>query len=390
MNSNIAKTVTVSVSKANPTCNAPTGIQVKYGQKLENVSITNPSGNTDGTWSWESPNQYVGALGTKTFLATFSPTDTGNYNTITGNAVYITVEPKDLNITSQIQKGRTLLSTQPQNDIQTGNQALSALSQNEVFTVQYRTESYIPSELNMEHKLVSSINFPLNTKITLQDYSLPEPIYYYYVVNNTGIKTINLTNFTKIDENKNYTEPTFETSLIDNYIFIIDFSEVAPENYLSKYAQTSQNKLKIRLDTQPSLESETGEVTINSITDLTVNTGTISSSGTSCTINVKGDTSKNIYLLFKLLDSSSNQISLNSNNTVTTSSGNAQLTRGLAILDLGKAKSSSTTYTVSNINVSNLPKGNYQLNISLCVTDANNKDYPLNDLIASTIIQISV
>ncbi len=71
-----------TISKANPTCTAPTGLTATYGQTLADVTLTNPSGNTAGTWTWVDDTTSVGNVGTKTFKASFTPADTTNYNTV--------------------------------------------------------------------------------------------------------------------------------------------------------------------------------------------------------------------------------------------------------------------------------------------------------------------
>lgn len=43
---------TVVVNKGIPTANAPTGLTATYGQTLADVTLTNPEGNTSGTWAW--------------------------------------------------------------------------------------------------------------------------------------------------------------------------------------------------------------------------------------------------------------------------------------------------------------------------------------------------
>ena len=83
--------VSVTVSAAAPTATAPTNLTATYGQTLANITLTNPQGNTAGTWSWVSPTTSVGAVGTKTFKANFTPTDTVNYNTVSNVDVSVTV-----------------------------------------------------------------------------------------------------------------------------------------------------------------------------------------------------------------------------------------------------------------------------------------------------------
>jgi len=80
-----------TISKANPTCTAPTGLTATYGQTLADVTLTNPSGNTAGTWAWADSRTSVGNVGTNTFKASFVPTDTTNYNTKTDIDISVTV-----------------------------------------------------------------------------------------------------------------------------------------------------------------------------------------------------------------------------------------------------------------------------------------------------------
>ena len=85
------KDVTVTVSKAEPTATAPTATAT-YGQTLAAVTLTNPDGNTLGTWAWVAAlTTSVGSVGTNTFKANFTPTDTGNYNSVSNVDVTVTV-----------------------------------------------------------------------------------------------------------------------------------------------------------------------------------------------------------------------------------------------------------------------------------------------------------
>ena len=81
-----------TIAKANPTANAPTGLTATYGQTLANVTLTNPTGNTAGTWAWvDAGTTSVGNVGEHTFKANFTPTDTTNYNSKTNVDVTVTV-----------------------------------------------------------------------------------------------------------------------------------------------------------------------------------------------------------------------------------------------------------------------------------------------------------
>ena len=72
--------VEFTIPKLDPVCNAPIGLTATYGQTLANVTLTNPTGNTDGKWAWANSTQSVGDVGEHTFKANFTPTDTTTYN----------------------------------------------------------------------------------------------------------------------------------------------------------------------------------------------------------------------------------------------------------------------------------------------------------------------
>jgi hypothetical protein len=84
----------VHVAKANPTLPAaPAGLTATFGQTLADLTL--PSG-----WAWESAlTTAVGAAGTQTHKAKFTPTDVANYNVITGINLSITVnEPTPIRL----------------------------------------------------------------------------------------------------------------------------------------------------------------------------------------------------------------------------------------------------------------------------------------------------
>ena len=87
--------VTVA-DKEMPTCTAPSGVTATYGQTLSEITLTNPGGNTDGTWSWMDGTQSVGNVGEKTFKAKFTPTDTSTYQTVSNIDVTVKVNPKSI------------------------------------------------------------------------------------------------------------------------------------------------------------------------------------------------------------------------------------------------------------------------------------------------------
>ena len=75
---------TVTVGKATPSYTVPTGLTATYGDTLADVTL--PTG-----WSWANDTQSVGAVGTNTFKATFTPEDTDNYNVLENLDVTVTV-----------------------------------------------------------------------------------------------------------------------------------------------------------------------------------------------------------------------------------------------------------------------------------------------------------
>ena len=85
--------IPVTIDKAYPTANAPTGLTATYGQTLANVSLEgkNPEGNTEGTWAWDNSNTEVGNAGEHNFLAKFTPTDAVNYHSDLQASVTVTV-----------------------------------------------------------------------------------------------------------------------------------------------------------------------------------------------------------------------------------------------------------------------------------------------------------
>ncbi len=82
------------VMKAIPTCTKPTGLTAKYGQKLSEIALPNPEGNTPGTWRWQEPETVLDQLGTRSFYADFKP-DNENYSEVVNVTIDVTVGPAD-------------------------------------------------------------------------------------------------------------------------------------------------------------------------------------------------------------------------------------------------------------------------------------------------------
>ena len=86
-------TTTASITKATLLLTSPSGLTATYGDKLSSITMTNPSGNVPGTWSWMDDTQSVGDASdtAKDFKARFTPDDTTNYATQEGLLVSVTV-----------------------------------------------------------------------------------------------------------------------------------------------------------------------------------------------------------------------------------------------------------------------------------------------------------
>ncbi len=92
--------ITVTVNKADPSVTAPQAVAI-YGQTLGDISLTNPAGNTDGTWAFvDDEDTSVGDVGTHTFKANFTPTDTTNYNVASNVDITVTVNKADPGVTA--------------------------------------------------------------------------------------------------------------------------------------------------------------------------------------------------------------------------------------------------------------------------------------------------
>ena len=79
-------------AQSTPTCAAPTGLTAAFGSALSTITLTNPTGNTDGRWYWMDNTQKVGNVkdNPHTYKAKFVPTDTANYKTVENIDVPVT------------------------------------------------------------------------------------------------------------------------------------------------------------------------------------------------------------------------------------------------------------------------------------------------------------
>ena len=83
-----------TIAQAEPVCDVPEEITAIYDQKLAELELVNPEGNTPGTWSWQDGEQPVGdvAGSPRNFAVIFTPADTHNYKTVSGKEVSVAVE----------------------------------------------------------------------------------------------------------------------------------------------------------------------------------------------------------------------------------------------------------------------------------------------------------
>ena len=70
--------IAVTVNKANPNYEIPTGLVATYGQTLADIVLSNG-------WAWDDNTTDVGIVGSHDFAATFTPVDTDNYNLVEQN-----------------------------------------------------------------------------------------------------------------------------------------------------------------------------------------------------------------------------------------------------------------------------------------------------------------
>ncbi|MCD8048574.1 MAG: S-layer homology domain-containing protein [Clostridia bacterium] len=97
--------VDVTVGKATPTYDLPTGLTATYGDTLASVEL--PDG-----WTWVDDTQSVGDAGTHEFAAVYTPDDTDNYETVTAE-ISVTVSSTALTVAetptaARVKRGNTL------------------------------------------------------------------------------------------------------------------------------------------------------------------------------------------------------------------------------------------------------------------------------------------
>jgi hypothetical protein len=94
----VAGSASVTVNKATPTVTAwPTASAITYGQTLASSALSGGTASVTGTFSWTT-SSIVPSGGTPSESVTFTPTDTSDYNTVTGS-VSVTVNTASPTVT---------------------------------------------------------------------------------------------------------------------------------------------------------------------------------------------------------------------------------------------------------------------------------------------------
>lgn len=83
---------TFTIGKATPNPTTPTELNAVYGKTLKDVPL--PKG-----WDWDTPDTFVGNVGEKTFAATYTEDNSGNYNTVQKNLT-VKVTKKAVTVTA--------------------------------------------------------------------------------------------------------------------------------------------------------------------------------------------------------------------------------------------------------------------------------------------------
>lgn len=105
--------ITVNITKADPTAVAPSNVTATVGQKLKEAVI-GQAGTGDGAWTWNEPETVLNEAGVKSYPMTFTPSDATNYNTKSENVSVIVSKktaPGDVNQEVRIKVGDTQIKT---------------------------------------------------------------------------------------------------------------------------------------------------------------------------------------------------------------------------------------------------------------------------------------
>ncbi len=91
----------------------PTASAITFGQALSASTLSGGSATVAGSFAFTAPSTVPGAVGTYSAAVTFTPTDTTNYTSVSGN-VNVTVNAASYTLTYAAGTGGTLSGTSPQ------------------------------------------------------------------------------------------------------------------------------------------------------------------------------------------------------------------------------------------------------------------------------------
>ena len=155
MNKEVGGRVNVTVNKATPAYTIPTGIKANVGQKLSDIKL--PTG-----FSWVNPNTVLNTVGTKTYLAKFTPTDTTNYNVVNNISISVSIVETKTEITPTI-----TIANKTYDGTTTVN--ANSISVAELKTSEYTVVSAIASSAD-----VGNVTVTVKIKLTNEKYKTTE------------------------------------------------------------------------------------------------------------------------------------------------------------------------------------------------------------------------
>ena len=165
-NNNIATSpaATVAAMPASPTVTAwPTAGGITYGQALSNSILTGGSASVGGSFAFTTPST-IPTTGTSSQGVTFTPADTGNYNSVAGT-VSVTVGKANPTVTawptaSSITYGQTLSSAMLSGGLATpaGTFAFTAPSTVPVVGTASQSVTFTPMDANDYNSAVGSVS----------------------------------------------------------------------------------------------------------------------------------------------------------------------------------------------------------------------------------------
>jgi len=151
------KTVNFTINKANSVTTWPTAAAITYGTALSVSTLSGGTATTAGTFAWTTLTT-IPTVSNSGYSVTFTPTDTANYNIMTGT-VSITVEPANLS-------GNIIISPSTSVDINTQLTATYSGSENVSYEWRRNTSIlvgnyyvYIPTSVGIYTVTVSSTNY---------------------------------------------------------------------------------------------------------------------------------------------------------------------------------------------------------------------------------------